>query len=86
VLFYTFVQQHHVQQLLLASITLDLHEDEDDAIESSLQLNFLRQSSSSRECLIPFPTSTDQLLSWIHPGATVTLGLQIISCSYYMSC
>jgi hypothetical protein len=29
---YTFVQQHHTRQLLLAAVAIDLHEDEDDAI------------------------------------------------------
>ena len=32
VLLYSFVQQHHAHQLLLASVVLDFHEDEDDTI------------------------------------------------------
>jgi hypothetical protein len=32
VMLYTFVQQHHAHQLLLASVALDLHEDDDDTI------------------------------------------------------
>jgi hypothetical protein len=55
VLLYTFVQQHHVQQLLLASITLDLHEDEDDAIESSLPLNFFKTIFLKQRVPHPLP-------------------------------
>ncbi len=32
VLLYTFMQQHHAHQLLLASVALNLQEDEDDTI------------------------------------------------------
>jgi hypothetical protein len=32
VMLYAFVQQHHARQLLLASVVLNLHEDEDDTI------------------------------------------------------
>jgi hypothetical protein len=40
VMLYTFVQHQHAHQLLLASVTLDLHEDEDDTIFFMCLLNY----------------------------------------------
>jgi hypothetical protein len=46
-LLYTFVQQHHARQLLLASVALDLHKDEDDTIFSMCLLNY-----QSKTCMV----------------------------------
>ena len=40
VMLYTFVQHHHAHQLLIASVALDLHEDEDDTIFLLCLLNY----------------------------------------------
>ncbi len=48
---YTFVQQHHAHQLLLASVTLDLHEDEDDTIFLMCLLNYYSKTQLVRVVL-----------------------------------
>jgi hypothetical protein len=51
VMLYTFVQQHHAHQVLLASVALDLHEDEDDTIFFMCLLNYYSKTQLVRVIL-----------------------------------
>jgi hypothetical protein len=51
VMLYTFVQHHHAHQLLLASVVLDLHEDEDDSIFLLCLLNYQSKTRMVRVVL-----------------------------------
>jgi hypothetical protein len=51
VLLYTFVQQHHAPQLVLAAVAIDLHKDEDDAIFLMCLLNYQSKTRMVRVVL-----------------------------------